>query len=109
MNEETFCESSRSCLSTCGEENCEKEINGWVAAFHRQIQRSHYQIRYGRPFQLVASVVLALLLISELFDLLNTFFFCFSFHLWFNNAPMLFMQLCLSGVQVHDYLLHGGL
>ncbi|XP_078164081.1 syntaxin/t-SNARE family protein [Carex rostrata] len=64
VNEETFCESSsRNCLSTCGEENCEKEINGWVGAFHRQIQRSQYQLQYGRPIQVVASVVLALLLI----------------------------------------------
>jgi hypothetical protein len=75
MNEETFCERSRSCLSTCGEENCEKEINGWVAAFHRQIQRSQYQIQYGRPFQVVASVVLVLLFICEFFA--HLLHFCF--------------------------------
>ncbi|KAJ1686990.1 hypothetical protein LUZ63_018380 [Rhynchospora breviuscula] len=66
VNEETFCERSRSCLSTCGEENCEKEINGCFGAFQRQIQRSQYHIQYGRPVQFVALVVLALLLIFML-------------------------------------------
>jgi hypothetical protein len=97
VNEETFCERSRNCLSTCGEENCEKEINGWVAAFHRQIQRSQYQIRYGRPFQVVASVVLALLFICEFFDPFVTFF-CFV--LAFIYGLILFLCSLCSCVRV---------
>ncbi|KAJ3673936.1 hypothetical protein LUZ60_005928 [Juncus effusus] len=60
---EEACYERKGCLSTCGDENCEKQINGWIGAFQRQIQRSQYQIQYGRPIQIVIMVFFALLLI----------------------------------------------
>lgn len=54
-------ERSKSCLSNCGEEeeNCDKQLGGWVGAFQRQLQRSQYQIQYGRPIQIVLWAILA--------------------------------------------------
>lgn len=57
-------EGSKSCLSTCADEACDKELNGWVGAIQRQLQRSQYQIQYGRPMQMVTWSLLAVLLIA---------------------------------------------
>lgn len=59
-------EGSKSCLSSCGDETCEKQLNGWVGAIQRRLQRSQYQIQYGRPVQIIMWAIFAVLLIGEL-------------------------------------------
>nr|XP_010905268.1 uncharacterized protein LOC105032508 [Elaeis guineensis] len=57
-------ERSKSCLSNCEEEKCDKQLDGWVGALQRQLQRSQYQIQYGRPIQIILWAILAVLLIG---------------------------------------------
>lgn len=56
-------EKTKSCLSSCGNDAYEKELYGWFGALQRQLQRSQYQIQYGRPFQSTVWVVLVVLFI----------------------------------------------
>lgn len=60
-------------MSTCDESEYNKKLYGWLGVFHRQLQRSHYQIRYGHPVQLMVLTLVALL-ISKLIPHI-----CFSF------------------------------
>ncbi|CAA7393562.1 unnamed protein product [Spirodela intermedia] len=63
---DTFCEKGKSCLSDCGDESYDKQIYGCIGTFQRQLQRSQYQIQYGRPIQVIFWVALAFLLITLL-------------------------------------------
>ncbi|WVZ55935.1 hypothetical protein U9M48_006533 [Paspalum notatum var. saurae] len=54
-------ERNKSCLSTCDEGTYNKKLYGWLGALRRQLQRSQYQIRYGRPAQLIVLALAALL------------------------------------------------
>ncbi|CAA6657497.1 unnamed protein product [Spirodela intermedia] len=54
------------CLSDCGDESYDKQIYGCIGTFQRQLQRSQYQIQYGRPIQVIFWVALAFLLIRHL-------------------------------------------
>ena len=58
-------EKTKSCLSSCGHEVCDKQLYGWFGALQRQLQRSQYQIQYGRPVQLISLAVLVVLFIGE--------------------------------------------
>ncbi|XVE95001.1 hypothetical protein REPUB_Repub02eG0058900 [Reevesia pubescens] len=54
-------ERSKSCLDC---DDCyDKQLHGWYGAIQRQLQRSQYQMQYGRPIQLAVWVVLFLCLI----------------------------------------------
>ncbi|KAF8377619.1 hypothetical protein HHK36_031001 [Tetracentron sinense] len=55
-------ERSKSCLDSC-DDSYDKQIYGWFGAIHRQLQRSQYQIQYGRPLQVTFWVILVLCLI----------------------------------------------
>ncbi|KAL6867633.1 hypothetical protein ACP4OV_015657 [Aristida adscensionis] len=55
-------ERNKSCLSTCDAGTCNKKLYGWLGALHRQLQRSHYQIRYGHPVQLIVLTIAALVI-----------------------------------------------
>ncbi|OMO70707.1 t-SNARE [Corchorus olitorius] len=57
-------ERSKSCLDC---DDCyDKQLYGWYGAIQRQLQRSQYQMQYGRPIQLAGWVVLFVCLIGEL-------------------------------------------
>ncbi|XP_039117010.1 uncharacterized protein LOC120252879 [Dioscorea cayenensis subsp. rotundata] len=56
-------ERTKSYLSDCTEDTYDKQLYGWVGSLHRQLQRSQYQIQYGRPMQMVFWAVLVVLLI----------------------------------------------
>lgn len=56
-------EKTKSCLSNCGHETYDKQLYGWFGALQRQVQRSQYQIQYGRPVQLITLAVIVFLLI----------------------------------------------
>ncbi|CAI0451695.1 unnamed protein product [Linum tenue] len=45
-------EKSKSCLEGC-DEYYDKPLYGWYGALQRQLQRSQYQMQYGRPIQSV--------------------------------------------------------
>ncbi|XVF36384.1 hypothetical protein REPUB_Repub19eG0054100 [Reevesia pubescens] len=54
-------ERSKSCLDC---DDCyDKQLYGWYGVIRRQIQRSQYQMQYGRPIQLAVWIVLFLCLI----------------------------------------------
>ncbi|ONK59979.1 uncharacterized protein A4U43_C08F12940 [Asparagus officinalis] len=57
-------EGSKSCLGSCGDETCDKQLNGWVGAIQRQLQRSQYQIQYAHPKRMIAWCLLVVLLIA---------------------------------------------
>lgn len=59
-------ERSNSCLSCCGDEVDDKQLYGWFGALQRQLQRSQYQIRYGRPVQMFFCAIIVFLLIVVL-------------------------------------------
>ncbi|XAR48403.1 hypothetical protein NMG60_11031222 [Bertholletia excelsa] len=55
----TCYERSKSCLDHC--DDCyDKQLYGWYGAIQRLLQRSQYQVQYGRPLQLVFWSVLLL-------------------------------------------------
>ncbi|KAK3150810.1 hypothetical protein QOZ80_3AG0238100 [Eleusine coracana subsp. coracana] len=56
-------ERNKNCLSTCDESAYNKKLYGWLGVLHRQLQRSHYQIRYGHPVQLMFVTLVALVII----------------------------------------------
>ncbi|KAF8717988.1 hypothetical protein HU200_025454 [Digitaria exilis] len=62
-------ERNKSCLSTCDEGTYNKKLYGWLGALHRQLQRSQYQIRYGRPVQLIVLALAALVLCKSVIPL----------------------------------------
>lgn len=53
---------SKSCLSNC-DDSYEKQLNGWTGTIHRQLQRSQYQIQYGRPVQMIVWAIFTIILI----------------------------------------------
>ncbi|TVU47998.1 hypothetical protein EJB05_07617 [Eragrostis curvula] len=55
-------ERNKHCLSTCDEGAYNKKLYGWLGVVHRQLQRSHYQIRYGHPVQLIVLTLVALVI-----------------------------------------------
>ncbi|GAV84522.1 Syntaxin-6_N domain-containing protein [Cephalotus follicularis] len=55
-------ERSKCCLDNC-DDCCDKPIYGWYGAIQRQVQRSQYQMQYGRPAQVTIWVILFLCLI----------------------------------------------
>ncbi|KAG0458520.1 hypothetical protein HPP92_023677 [Vanilla planifolia] len=57
-------EKSKSCLSDCTDDSYNKKLYGWLGAFQRQIQRSQYQILYGRPIQMIFWTIVTVLLIG---------------------------------------------
>ncbi|XP_006662277.1 uncharacterized protein LOC102706505 [Oryza brachyantha] len=53
---------SKSSLSTSDDEDtCNKKLYGFVGAFRRLLQRSQYQVQYGRPVQLLVLAIAVLL------------------------------------------------
>ncbi|XP_020593603.1 uncharacterized protein LOC110033829 [Phalaenopsis equestris] len=56
-------ERSKSCLSDCTDESYHKNHHYWFGAFQRQLQRSQYQIQYGRPVQLMIWIAVTVLLL----------------------------------------------
>ncbi|PKA49778.1 Syntaxin-61 [Apostasia shenzhenica] len=58
-------ERSKSYLSDCTDDSYNKQLHGWLGALQRQIQRSQYQIQYGRPIQLIVWTIVTILLICE--------------------------------------------
>ncbi|KAK1268443.1 hypothetical protein QJS04_geneDACA006332 [Acorus gramineus] len=64
----TCYERSKSCLDSCGEYTYDKQLYGWIGALHRQLQRSQYQIQYGRPVQVAIWVLLAVCFIGMLYS-----------------------------------------
>ncbi|KAJ0980265.1 hypothetical protein J5N97_008520 [Dioscorea zingiberensis] len=60
------CERSESFLSSCTHETYDKQLNGWVGFLHRYLQRSQYQIQYGRPMQMTFWIILIVLLVAAL-------------------------------------------
>ncbi|MQL94816.1 hypothetical protein Taro_027478 [Colocasia esculenta] len=60
----TCYEKSKDCLSSCGDESYDKHVYGCIGAFQRLLQRSQYQIQYGRPVHVIFWLVLAFLLIG---------------------------------------------
>lgn len=60
-------ERSKSCLDSC-DESYDKHLYGWLGSFQRQIQRSQYQIQYGRPVKVAmwASLATCMLVIFVL-------------------------------------------
>ncbi|XP_050212340.1 uncharacterized protein LOC126662895 isoform X2 [Mercurialis annua] len=59
-------EKSKSCLEGC-DECYDKQLYGWYGVIQRQLQRSQYQMQYGRSFQVVIWIVLLLCLIVVAF------------------------------------------
>jgi len=57
-----YSERSMSCLNTIDGVTYNKKLYGWLGALHRQLQRSHYQIRYGLPVQLIFLALAALVI-----------------------------------------------
>ncbi|CAL9770199.1 unnamed protein product [Musa acuminata subsp. burmannicoides] len=53
---------SKSCLRYCREDINDKQLYGCLGAFQRQLQRSQYQIQYGRPIQIILWATLAVTL-----------------------------------------------
>ncbi|XP_020576716.1 uncharacterized protein LOC110022226 [Phalaenopsis equestris] len=58
-------EKSKSCLCEFTDDSSHKQLCGWLGAFQRQIQRSQYQIQYGRPIQMIIWTAVTLMLIGE--------------------------------------------
>ncbi|XP_010277123.1 PREDICTED: uncharacterized protein LOC104611658 isoform X2 [Nelumbo nucifera] len=56
-------ERSKSCIDGY-DDSYDKQLYGCFGAVQRQLQRSQYQIQYGRPIQLIIWVALALFLIA---------------------------------------------
>ncbi|KAJ0963444.1 hypothetical protein J5N97_028566 [Dioscorea zingiberensis] len=56
-------ERTKSYLSDCTEDTYDKQLYGWVGTLHRQLQRSQYQIQYGRPMQMAFWAIIVVLLI----------------------------------------------
>ncbi|KAF2324294.1 hypothetical protein GH714_011768 [Hevea brasiliensis] len=59
----SYYEKSKSCLDGC-DECYDKQLYGWYGVIQRQLQRSHYQMQYSRPVQVVVWAVLLLCLID---------------------------------------------
>nr|AAK91319.1 Unknown protein [Oryza sativa Japonica Group] len=60
---------SKSCLSTSDDEdNCNKKLYGCLGAFRRLLQRSQYQVQYGRPIQLLILAIVVLLVFCKVYD-----------------------------------------
>ncbi|KQK23014.1 uncharacterized protein LOC100821245 [Brachypodium distachyon] len=57
-----YSEKSKGCLNTCDGPTCNKKQYGWLGALHRRLQRSQYQIRYGRPIQLIVFALAVLII-----------------------------------------------
>lgn len=56
-------EKSKSCISDCTDESYHKHHHEWLGALQRQLQRSQYQIQYGRPIQFMIWTIVTVLLI----------------------------------------------
>lgn len=70
-------ERNKSCLSSCDEHTYNKKLYGWLGALHRQLQRSHYQIRYGHPIQLILLALAALVISKSVYHVCYFLKFCF--------------------------------
>ncbi|KAI0525100.1 hypothetical protein KFK09_004491 [Dendrobium nobile] len=57
-------EKSKSCLGDFTDDSTNKQLYGWFGAFQRQIQRSQYQIQYGRPIQMIIWTAVTVMLIG---------------------------------------------
>ncbi|KDP41646.1 hypothetical protein JCGZ_16053 [Jatropha curcas] len=57
-------EKSKSCLNGC-DECYDKQLYGWYGVIQRQLQRSQYQMQYGRPVKVVMWIALLFCLIVE--------------------------------------------
>ncbi|WOL05133.1 hypothetical protein Cni_G13856 [Canna indica] len=57
------CEKNKGWFGCSCDEYCDKQMYGWFGAFHRQLQRSQYKIQYGRPMQIIFSVIFFLFLL----------------------------------------------
>ncbi|OAY81466.1 hypothetical protein ACMD2_05566 [Ananas comosus] len=58
-------ERTKSCLGDCDDETYNKQLYGWIGALHRQLQRSQYQIQYGRPIQMILCILFLVLLVDD--------------------------------------------
>ena len=68
-------EKSKSCLSSYSNASYDKQLYGWFGALQRQLQRSQYQIQYGRPNQTIFWVILVVVILGEFsFPFLPGFF-----------------------------------
>lgn len=56
-------ERSKRCISDCTDESYHKNRHDWFGAFQRQLQRSQYQIQYGRPLQMMIWITVTALLL----------------------------------------------
>ncbi|XP_073107941.1 uncharacterized protein [Elaeis guineensis] len=56
-------EKSKSCLSSYSNASYDKQLYGWFGALQRQLQRSQYQIQYGRPNQTIFWVILVVVIL----------------------------------------------
>ncbi|KAL0921785.1 hypothetical protein M5K25_008894 [Dendrobium thyrsiflorum] len=56
-------EKSKRCLSDCTDEFYHKHHQDWFGTFQRQLQRSQYQIQYGRPVQMMIWIAVTVLLL----------------------------------------------
>lgn len=67
-------ERTKSCLGDCDDETYNKQLYGWIGALHRQLQRSQYQIQYGRPIQMTLCILFLVLLVGKFFlSIVNLF------------------------------------
>lgn len=58
----TCYEKGKSCLDGC--DDCyDKQLYGWYGAMQRQLQRSQYQMQYGRPIQVTFWIALLCLIV----------------------------------------------
>lgn len=57
-----YSERSKSCLNTCIVVTCNKKLYGWLGALRRKLHRSQYQVRYGRPVQLIVFILAVLII-----------------------------------------------
>ncbi|XP_075511843.1 uncharacterized protein LOC142547432 [Primulina tabacum] len=55
-------EKNKSCLDGC-DDYYDKQLYGWFGSIQRQLQRSQYQMQYGRPVQVVFSIIILLCLL----------------------------------------------
>ncbi|KAI4963580.1 hypothetical protein ZWY2020_011344 [Hordeum vulgare] len=62
-----YSERSMSYLNTCDGVTYIKKLYGWLGALRKKLQRSQYQIRYGRPVQLTVFALAVLIIFVFVF------------------------------------------
>uniref|UniRef100_A0A453IPM6 Uncharacterized protein n=1 Tax=Aegilops tauschii subsp. strangulata TaxID=200361 RepID=A0A453IPM6_AEGTS len=62
-----YSERSISYLNTCDGVTYNKKLYGWLGALRKKLQRSQYQIRYGRPAQLILFALAVLIIFVFVF------------------------------------------